>query len=176
MSFFSPNRSISRSPLNVANEEETPTPHGEISPKAQARHESRLINEISLILAEKRTALSVLRTGLAVLVLPLSVVSLLVAVSRYYDPSQVFYLLAPLLGLSIFLTIFGLYLVFRAWRRTMALDRLSLALKKQNPYLLDLTECLSDPKENPLGSPPRGETKLKDKAKNSDSGGSPSPH
>jgi uncharacterized membrane protein YqjE len=94
-----------------------------------------LINEVSLILAEKRTALSVLRTGLAVLVLPLSVVSVLVAVSRMYDPAKVMYLLAPLLGLSVLLAIFGLYLIYRSFKKALSLDRLSQELKKQNPQL-----------------------------------------
>jgi hypothetical protein len=138
---------MTRSPMSLANEDESPSPFCEIPPEAQVRHESMLINEVSLILAEKRTALSVLRTGLAVLVLPLSVVSILVAVSRYYDPQKVFYLLAPLLGLSFILAIFGSYLVFRAWGRAMALDKLSLALKRQNPYLLELTESLGEPKK-----------------------------
>lgn len=34
-----------------------------------------VINEVQLLLAEKRTSLSVMRTGIAVLVLPLSVLS-----------------------------------------------------------------------------------------------------
>ena len=44
-----------------------------------------LINEIQLILAEKRTSLAAMRTGIAVFVLPLSVLSVLVATSKYYD-------------------------------------------------------------------------------------------
>jgi uncharacterized membrane protein YidH (DUF202 family) len=101
-----------------------------------------LINEVSLILAEKRTALSVLRTGLAVLILPLSVVSVLVAVSRLYDPAKVMYLLAPLLGISVLLAFFGLYLIYRSFKKTLSLDRLSLELKKQNPQLRLLAQLM----------------------------------
>lgn len=38
-----------------------------------------------LILAEKSTSLAVLRTGIAVLVSPLSVASLLIVTSKYYN-------------------------------------------------------------------------------------------
>ena len=38
-----------------------------------------VINEVQLVLAEKRTSLAVMRTGIAVLILPLSVLSVLIA-------------------------------------------------------------------------------------------------
>jgi hypothetical protein len=44
-----------------------------------------IINEAQLILAEKRTSLAAMRTGIAVFALPLSVLGLLIATSRYYD-------------------------------------------------------------------------------------------
>lgn len=52
----------------------------------QSSEDSSLaFNEVQLILAEKRTALSTMRTGISVFVLPLSVLSVLVATSRYYE-------------------------------------------------------------------------------------------
>lgn len=44
-----------------------------------------IIDEAKLILAEKRTSMALMRTGIAVFALPLSVLSLLIATSRYYD-------------------------------------------------------------------------------------------
>ena len=41
------------------------------------------INQVQLLLAEKRTALAVMRTGIAVLALPLSVFSALIATSKW---------------------------------------------------------------------------------------------
>jgi uncharacterized membrane protein YkgB len=58
-----------------------------------------IINEIQLLLAEKRTSLATLRTGITVLVLPLSALSLLIATSKYYNILHVMHLLLPLLGL-----------------------------------------------------------------------------
>ncbi len=42
-----------------------------------------IFNEIQVLLAEKRTALSSLRTGIAIFALPLSVLSVLIATSRF---------------------------------------------------------------------------------------------
>lgn len=78
---------------------------------AAMRHEAMLINEVTLVLAEKRTSLSVMRTGLAILALPISVLSVLIVISRYYDPMKVMYLLGPLLGLCVILTALGSYMI-----------------------------------------------------------------
>ena len=59
--------------------------------------ESIVINEVQLLLAEKRTSLSVMRTGIAVLVVPLSVLSLLIATSKYYD---IFHVISMFITLS----------------------------------------------------------------------------
>jgi uncharacterized coiled-coil protein SlyX len=126
----------------------------EIPSEAQVRHESMLINEISLILAEKRTALSVLRTGLAVLVLPISVVSVLVAVSRHYDPAKVAYLLAPLLALSLVLAVLGLFLVFRSFKKAIFLDKLNQILKNQNPQLRLLAQMMDKRQDAQAKGPP----------------------
>jgi len=45
---------------------------------------SLIINEVQLLLSEKRTSLSTLRTGIAIFAFPLSVLSVLIATSRHY--------------------------------------------------------------------------------------------
>ena len=112
--------------------------------KAALRQETMLINEISLVLAEKRTSLSVMRTGLAVLALPLSVLSVLIVISRYYDPGQVIYLLGPLLALCAGLVILGIYLIGSSVRRIRALNRVSAVLKGQNDNLRELSLVLKE--------------------------------
>jgi uncharacterized membrane protein YidH (DUF202 family) len=72
------------------------------------------INEVQLILAEKRTSLSVLRTGIALLALPLSVMSVLIATSRYYDILHVLHFFIPLAVINIVLIFFGAYLIIRS--------------------------------------------------------------
>ena len=59
--------------------------------------ETIIIGEVQLLLAEKRTSLAAMRTGIAVFVLPLTVMSVLIATSRYYDVVHVMNLLVPLL-------------------------------------------------------------------------------
>lgn len=69
------------------------------------------INEVQLILAEKRTSLAVMRTGIAVLALPLSVISLLIATSKYYEIWHVLHFLIPLIVLNLSLIVLGSYLI-----------------------------------------------------------------
>src|SRR4029453_8725548 len=76
-----------------------------------------IFGEIQVLLAEKRTALASLRTGIAVFALPLSVLSALIATSRYYSIEKVMPLLAPLMLLNLGLVVLGCWLVFRSIRR-----------------------------------------------------------
>jgi|SRR4030095_6589034 hypothetical protein len=76
-----------------------------------------VFNEIQVLLAEKRTALSSLRTGIAVFALPLSVLSALIATSRYYSLDKVLPLLLPLMLLNLGLVVLGTWLVFRSIHR-----------------------------------------------------------
>ncbi|MDR0881667.1 MAG: hypothetical protein LBP55_03880 [Candidatus Adiutrix sp.] len=108
------------------------------------RHESMLINEISLVLAEKRTSLSVMRTGLAILALPISVLSVLVVISKYYDPLNVLYLLGPLLVMCLLLSVLGGYLIYTAFRRVGQLNLVIVDLKRQNNSLRELCVVMND--------------------------------
>jgi uncharacterized membrane protein YidH (DUF202 family) len=76
-----------------------------------------IFGEIQVLLAEKRTALAGLRTGIAVFALPLSVLSALIATSRYYRIERVMPLLLPLVLLNLGLVVLGTWLVFRSIRR-----------------------------------------------------------
>ena len=76
-----------------------------------------IFGEIQVLLAEKRTALAGLRSGIAVFALPLSVLSALIATSRYYSMEKVMPLLLPLLLLNLGLVVLGTWLVFRSIHR-----------------------------------------------------------
>lgn len=82
------------------------------------------INEAQLVLAEKRTSLAVMRTGIAILALPLSVMSVLIATSKYYDALHVLHFLVPLGILNFGLIVFGIYLIIRSIIRMQHYDRL----------------------------------------------------
>lgn len=96
-----------------------------------------VINEVQLLLAEKRTSLATMRTGIAVFTLPLSVLSILIATSRYYDISHVLPLLVPLLALSTALVFLGCYLVVRAMLRIFHQERLILAIKQKHGWIAE---------------------------------------
>jgi uncharacterized membrane protein YidH (DUF202 family) len=99
-----------------------------------------LFKEMELLLAEKRTALSLLRTGIAAFALPLSVFSVLIATSRYYDVLSVLNILIPLLILSLALVILGGYLVVRAISQIRHYDHLVLELKTKHSMLSKLID------------------------------------
>jgi len=63
--------------------------------------DNAVFGEIQVILSEKRTSLAALRTGIAVFALPLSVLSVLVATSKYYSVGHVMHFLVPLLALCL---------------------------------------------------------------------------
>jgi uncharacterized membrane protein YidH (DUF202 family) len=90
-----------------------------------------VFGEVQILLAEKRTALAALRTGIAVFALPLSVLGLLVATSKYYEPARVLQFLIPLVGLSAVLALFGSYLIIHSMLRLRHHDQLLQQLKNQ---------------------------------------------
>lgn len=94
-----------------------------------AESDAIIINEAQLILAEKRTSLAAMRTGIAVFVLPLSVLGLLIATSRYYDVLKVLPLIIPLGVILAALIVLGSYLIIRALRHIRHYDHLIVQLK-----------------------------------------------
>jgi uncharacterized membrane protein YidH (DUF202 family) len=104
---------------------------------ATDKNESVSVSRIQLVLAEKRTSLAVMRTGIGVFTLPLSVVTVLVATSRYYDFLGTYQLLLPLLGVCAGLVVLGIYLVHRSVRRIRKQDALINKIKQQDPALTD---------------------------------------
>src|SRR5258708_34749658 len=102
--------------------------------------DDNIFGEIHLILAEKRTALSALRTGIAVFALPLSVLSVLVATSRYYEVLNVLHFLLPLLVLCLALIVLGSYLILHSILRVRRYDRHILQLKLEHSAIAPFIE------------------------------------
>ena len=93
------------------------------------------INEVQLILAEKRTSLSVMRTGIAVLALPLSVTSFLIVTSKYYDIFHVLHFCVPLVGVNLALLVFGISLIIRSILRMRHYDYLIHEIKLKHSII-----------------------------------------
>lgn len=106
---------------------------------ANSRH-SLVINEVMLLLAEKRTSLSSVRTGIAVVAVPMSIVSFLVATSRLYALPTVLYLLAPLWAACIVLFGLGMHIIARALVRVRRFDARIESLKAKDAEVGALIE------------------------------------
>jgi uncharacterized membrane protein YidH (DUF202 family) len=102
--------------------------------------ETIIINEIQLLLAEKRTSLAAMRTGIAVFALPLTVVSVLIATSKYYDIVHVLHLLVPLLILCAALVLLGSYLIIRAMIRVHRHDKHISEIKRKHRTIAEFID------------------------------------
>jgi hypothetical protein len=100
--------------------------------------ETVILNEIQLILAEKRTSLATMRTGITVFVLPLSVLSVLIATSRYYDIVHVKFLFIPLMILNGVLILLGGYLIVRSVIRIHRHDQVIKRLTSKNTQFANI--------------------------------------
>lgn len=101
---------------------------------------SLVINEVMLLLAEKRTSLSALNAGIAVVAVPLSILTFLVATSRYYEALMVMHLLGPLWAACAVLFTLGMYIITRAIVRIRRFDSRIEEIKKKDAEVRDLIE------------------------------------
>ena len=76
--------------------------------------------------------LAVFRTGIALVALPMSIMSFLIATSRYYEVIHVLHLLIPLGLLCLALFGFGGMLVFTSLKRMRRHDRLIHEIKSRH--------------------------------------------
>ena len=106
----------------------------------ETESQSTIINEVQLLLAEKRTSLAAMRTGIAVLAMPLSVVSILIVTSKYYDIIHVMHLIVPLLIICVALVFLGSYLIIRAIIRIHRYDELILELKRKHSSIAEFMD------------------------------------
>ncbi len=97
-----------------------------------------ILVEVQLLMSEKRTALSIMRTGIAILALPLSVLSVLIATSRYYDVGRIVHLYVAVLALCGVLVALSVWLIVRAIVRIRDIDRVIRRVRAKFPNLADV--------------------------------------
>src|SRR5438034_9902097 len=102
--------------------------------------DSLILGEIQVLLSEKRTALSTMRTGIAIFALPLSVLSVLIATSRYYSIGKVMPLLVPLLLLNFGLVVLGSWLIYRSIHRIHHYERRIRELSQKYRSIAEFVE------------------------------------
>ncbi|MFT5904795.1 MAG: uncharacterized membrane protein YidH (DUF202 family) [Cryomorphaceae bacterium] len=84
------------------------------SPTQKTADEPQWLDSAQLLLSEKRTSLSFLRAGVGIFVLPLSVLSLLIATAKTYEFNKVMELMIPVLSVSALLTVLAGTLIIRS--------------------------------------------------------------
>jgi uncharacterized membrane protein YidH (DUF202 family) len=99
-----------------------------------------IINEVQLILAEKRTSLASLRTGIAVFAIPLSIMGVLVATSRYYEVLDVLPLFIPVMAFNLLLLALGCYLVVRAIIKLRREDCMIRDIKRKHSAIAEFID------------------------------------
>jgi uncharacterized membrane protein YidH (DUF202 family) len=104
----------------------------------EKKAEEFLLDEIQVVLAEKRTSLSIMRTGIAVITLPLSVLTILVVTSKYYRVFEILTLFIPLVVLCLGLTVWGVYLIVKASKSIRHYDAMIRKLKLEDSRLKEI--------------------------------------
>lgn len=111
-----------------------------MDPEEQLQPDNFILGEIQVLLSEKRTSLSALRTGIAVFALPLSVLSVLIATSRYYSFEKVMPLLIPLFLLNLGLIGLGSWLIYRSIKHFHHYDQRMRELTMKYHALVDFID------------------------------------
>ena len=102
--------------------------------------EGIIMNEVQLVLAEKRTSLAGLRTGIAVFAIPLSLSGLLIATSSHFRIVDVLPLFIPFMLVNVMLLVLGAYLVVRAIVKLRREDKLILEIKRRHGSIAELID------------------------------------
>ena len=93
-----------------------------------------------MILADKRTSLASLRTGIAVLAIPLSIMGVLVATSRYYAILDVLHLFIVVMVINSLLLALGSYLIIRAIIKLRREDRMIADIKRRHSVIAEFID------------------------------------
>lgn len=94
--------------------------------------------EVQLLLAEKRTSFALMRTGVTVALLPLSVWTVLIATSALWNIWDSWWMLAPVMLVSVLLFGLGTYLIGHALNHLAHTDRVIMGLRQSDTLLEDL--------------------------------------
>jgi uncharacterized membrane protein YidH (DUF202 family) len=99
-----------------------------------------LLSEVQLILAEKRTSLAGLRTGIAVFAIPLSIMGMLIATSRYYEIVEVIPLFITVMAINALLLVLGAFLVIRSIIKLRYEDRMINTIKQKHSVIAEFID------------------------------------
>jgi len=100
--------------------------------------EPLLLNEVQVLLAEKRTYLASLRTGITAFTVPLSVVVFIIATVEYHNILRDIRLSALIIGGLMLLAMIGLYVAYRSERKIRQIHRLIDDIRSHNQHVAEI--------------------------------------
>ena len=100
--------------------------------------EQLLLNEIQLLLAEKRTYYALLRTGMGIFTLPLTMVAVLAGTSEYHSVFSSFGLGFLIITVLIAISLVGLSLFYQAERKIKRLNRMIRLIERENKRIAEI--------------------------------------
>ncbi|MBS3793686.1 MAG: hypothetical protein KGY80_02225 [Candidatus Thorarchaeota archaeon] len=89
-----------------------------------ARNTNIKLSIVRTLEAEKRTHLAELRTGTAILAIPMSLLTILIATSNYYELANVLFFVMGLVVGIIGLIIMGTYFIYRSLKQIRKTEQL----------------------------------------------------
>lgn len=98
-----------------------------MDPADREREDAIVVDEILVLLQEKRTALAMIRTGIGIIVAQMFVLGLLMVTSKYYNLLEIMHLMIPFVVLNIILLLLGIYLI---WDSLVHLYRLASQVRR----------------------------------------------
>ena len=111
-----------------------------MSPVQKNETEHAVIDEIQLLLEEKRMSLSVVRTGIAIFVFQVLILGVLIATSKSYHFLEVMHMTVPFFLINACLTLLAYYLIISALLRIRGNDRIISQLKKKHRHIAEFMD------------------------------------
>ena len=111
-----------------------------MSTEDEVSSERLLIDQVQLLLEEKRAFHSLMRTGIFILIAQLLIVSILIATSQFYEIISVLHMIIPFYAINIALMLLGCYLIVHAFFRIRHYDDAIVKLKKKHRRIAELVE------------------------------------
>jgi uncharacterized membrane protein YidH (DUF202 family) len=106
--------------------------------KEKPLSESLLLSELQLVLAEKRTYLSILRTGLAVFTVPLTVIAFLGATAEYHGIFTNAIVAIVVVGGLAIISVIGLIIFYISQRKLRRLNTFVYHIKEENKRIAEI--------------------------------------
>ena len=103
-------------------------------------YEGVIINEIEMLLEEKRTSLAVMRTGIAIFVIQMLTAAFLIARSKTFVFLEIIHMAIPFYIINLFLVVLASYLVTSSLIHIRSYDRIIRGLKKRHRRISELMD------------------------------------